>query len=244
MSGVFIGFLFMSRSNRLFEVIQLLRATSQPMTADTLALKLEVSSRTIYRDIASLQAMQTPIEGERGIGYIMRKGYDLPPLNFDVEEVEALRVGLLLLSRTGDSALQQAAKRIYGKVDALHGPVDWLHVSPQGAPQDRLDLGCVSISILRSAIRDEEKLKLNYQDEASKQTIRNIRPIALVYHYDCVLLAGWCELRGALRHFRTDRIYGCEKLKEHFTGESDTLRGLWLEQRDRDGTTLTITNIE
>jgi predicted DNA-binding transcriptional regulator YafY len=91
--------LVMSRSTRLFEFIQILRAAPRPITADHLALKLEVSTRTIYRDIASLQAIQTPIDGEAGIGYMMRRGYDLPPLNFDQEEIEALRVGLLLLSR-------------------------------------------------------------------------------------------------------------------------------------------------
>jgi len=100
----------MRRSNRLFEIIQILRSAGRPMTADALAQKLEVSTRTIYRDISALQMMSTPIEGEPGIGYVMRRGYDLPPLNFDLEEIEALRVGLALLSRTGDSALQRAAR--------------------------------------------------------------------------------------------------------------------------------------
>lgn len=102
------------------------------MTAEFLARQLEVSTRTIYRDISALQIMNTPIDGEPGIGYMMRKGYDLPPLNFDMEEIEALRVGLALLSRTGDSALQRAAQRIHEKVDALHGTADWLRVAPWG----------------------------------------------------------------------------------------------------------------
>ena len=122
----------MSRSNRLFEIIQILRSSTTPITAEELAEKLEVSPRTIYRDIVSLQSMQTPIEGEAGIGYMMRRGYDLPPLNFDQEEIEALRVGLLLLSRTGDSMLQKAAERIFEKVDVLHGPADWLQVTSWG----------------------------------------------------------------------------------------------------------------
>lgn len=122
----------MARSDRLFEIIQVLRAISRPVTAEELATKLEVSTRTIYRDIATLQSRQTPIEGEAGVGYMMRRGYDLPPLNFNQEEIEALRVGLLLLSRTGDTMLQKAASRIFEKVDALHGPADWLQVSPWG----------------------------------------------------------------------------------------------------------------
>lgn len=218
----------MSRSNRLFEIIQILRSAPRPITAVDLAQKLAVSTRTIYRDIASLQSMHTPIEGEPGIGYMMRRGYDLPPLNFDQEEIEALRVGLLLLSRTGDSMLQQAANRIFEKVDVLHGAADWLQVTPWGAPTDDAELGCVSISMLREVIRDEHKLKLTYRDEKQVETQRIVRPIALSYRSTCIWLAAWCELRNGLRHFRTDRIHGCDKLDEQFIGQSDVLRELWL----------------
>ena len=224
----------MSRSNRLFEIIQILRSSTTPITAEELAEKLEVSPRTIYRDIVSLQSMQTPIEGEAGIGYLMRRGYDLPPLNFDQEEIEALRVGLLLLSRTGDSMLQKAAERIFEKVDVLHGPADWLQVTSWGAPADDPELGCVSISMLREAIRDEHKLSVSYRDEKDDVTQRTIRPIALSYRATCILLAGWCELRSGLRHFRTDRIYACEKLQEQFSGQGDVLRDLWLTSYKSD----------
>jgi predicted DNA-binding transcriptional regulator YafY len=224
----------MSRSTRLFEIIQILRAAARPITADHLALKLEVSTRTIYRDIASLQAMQTPIDGEAGIGYMMRRGYDLPPLNFDQEEIEALRVGLLLLSRTGDSMLQKAAARIFEKVDVLHGPADWLQVTPWGAPNDDPERGCVSISMLREAIRDEHKLELTYRDENDIETLRIVRPIALSYRSTCILLAGWCELRTGLRHFRTDRVYGCNKLDDQFVGQGHVLRELWLTSYRED----------
>lgn len=220
----------MQRSNRLFEIIQILRAAAGPVRADDLARDLEVSTRTIYRDIATLQAMRTPIEGAPGIGYMMRKGYDLPPLNFDPEETEALRVGLALLSRTGDSALQRAARRIHEKIDALHCPADWLQVAPWGAPRDDPERGCVPVSLLRDAIRGERKLRLTYRDGDGRETGRVIRPVALIYHLDCVLLAGWCELRGAFRHFRTDRIYDCQALDDTFAGQSATLRAIWLEQ--------------
>lgn len=219
----------MPRTDRLFEIIQILRASKRPLTADAMAERLEVSTRTIYRDIATLQMMQTPIEGEAGIGYVMRRGYDLPPLNFDQEEIEALRVGLLLLARTGDSHLEKAASRIFQKVDALHGPADWLQVSPWGAPMDDPDRGCVSISSLRSAIRNESKLRILYRDETGNETRRVVKPFALSYRSSCILLAGWCELRGGLRHFRTDRIYKCEPLDEGFAGEGEILRRLWLE---------------
>ena len=120
----------MNRSNRLFEIIQILRAAPHPVTAAALAEMLEVSIRTVYRDIAALQAARTPVEGAPGLGYVMRRGYDLPPLNFDDEETEALRVGLAMLTRTGDSALQGAARRICDKIEALRTPVDWLQVAP------------------------------------------------------------------------------------------------------------------
>ena len=219
----------MPRSNRLFEIIQILRAEQAPVTAQVLAEKLEVSPRTIYRDIAALQAMRTPIEGEAGIGYLMRGGYDLPPLNFDSEEIEALRVGLAMLARTGDSGLQRAAMRIHQKIDALHGPADWLQVSPWGAPNDDPSRGCVSIAALRAAIRDAHKLRLTYRDENEHSSERTVRPVALVYHLQSAMVAAWYELRGGFRHFRTDRIYACEVLPERFADQAAPLRTLWAE---------------
>lgn len=223
----------MNRSNRLFEIIQIFRAARRPLTAVDLAEKLEVSTRTIYRDIVALQSMQVPIEGEAGIGYMMRRGYDLPPLNFDLEEVEALRVGLAMLVRTGDSALQRAAQRVHGKIEALHGPADWLQVAPWGAPSDNPDQGCVSIAMLRAAIRDEQKIHITYgpgDAPACDQIARTVRPIALVYHVECVMVAAWCELRGAFRHFRTDRIHQCTVIDQYFIAQGATLRALWQDQ--------------
>lgn len=222
----------MFRSDRLFELIQILRAAPRPVTADALAAKLEVSTRTIYRDIAALQARRVPIDGAAGLGYMMRRGYDLPPLNFDGEEVEALRVGLAMLARTGDTSLQQAAKRVCDKIEALHGPSDWLHVAPWGARPDDPAQGCVSIAALRGAIRSAQKLRLRYIDDKAQETTRKVRPVAVVYHLSCVMLAGWCEMRSGFRHFRTDRIHDCIFLEEHFTGEAAVLRNLWKEAED------------
>src|SRR5215470_19763004 len=106
----------MGRSNRMFEVIQVLRAARKPLTAQEIAERLEVNKRTIYRDIAALQAMRIPIEGEAGVGYVMRRGFDLPPLMFDADEVEAIVVGLALLRRTGDAGLQMAAESVAAKI--------------------------------------------------------------------------------------------------------------------------------
>lgn len=224
----------MSRSTRLFEIIQMLRAADAPVTADQLAEKLEVSTRTVYRDIAELQAQRTPIEGEAGVGYLMRRGYDLPPLNFDAEEVEALWVGLSMLARTGDSHLQRAAQRICDKIDALHCPADWLQVSTWGAPTDDPAKGCIPVASYREAIRAEQKLRITYVNGAGERSERVIRPVALIYHIECTMLAGWCELRGGFRHFRTDRIWACEDTGQSFRGQGSSLRDLWNEQERID----------
>ena len=222
----------MERIPRMFEVIQMLRSANRPVRAEELAEALEVSVRTIYRDVASLQAMKIPVEGEAGIGYVMRRGYDLPPLNFDQEEIEALRVGLQLLARTGDSALQKAAMRISAKIDALQTSDHTLHVAPWGVPMDDPDQGCVSLSTVRDAIRSARKLRLTYRSGDETETIRIVRPVAIVYHLECVMIAAWCELRGAFRHFRQDRIWGCDALEESFEGQAGALRSLWMEQED------------
>ncbi|MEL7115089.1 MAG: YafY family protein [Pseudomonadota bacterium] len=220
----------MHRSTRLFEIIQILRASAKPLRAEDLGEQLEVSTRTIYRDIGALQGMGTPIEGEAGIGYIMRRGYDLPPLNFDQEEIEALHVGLSMLTRSGDSSLQRAAQRICDKIEDLRGSADWLQVAPWGPLIDDPALGCVSKADLRAAIRSEQKLRITYRNEDDVETTRIVRPIALVYHIEAVMLAAWCEMRSGFRHFRTDRIWACDMLDDHFHGQSAVLREMWQDK--------------
>ncbi len=107
----------MRRTDRLFEIIQILRSENRVITANEIAARLEVSTRTIYRDIQTLQSMRTPIEGEAGIGYLMRQGYDLPALNFSADEIEAIVVGLSLVAQTGDKGLQRAAQQVSHTID-------------------------------------------------------------------------------------------------------------------------------
>lgn len=220
----------MHRVNRMFEIIQLLRASGRPVRAENLAEQLEVSKRTIYRDVSALQAMRIPIDGEAGVGYMMRRGYDLPPLNFDSEEVEALRVGLAMLNRTGDSALKKAAERISKKIDALHCADSRIQVAPWGAPLDDPDKGCVSKSMVRAAIRNSRKLKILYQCPDKEKSERVIRPLAIIYHLEVVMIAAWCESRGAFRHFRMDRIWDCHEMDEEFSDQAEALLSLWEEQ--------------
>src|SRR5580693_4879288 len=106
----------MRRSDRLFDVIQALRTARKPMTAAALAERLEVTVRTIYRDVATLQARRVPIEGAAGLGYMLRRGFDLPPLMFTTDEIDAIAVAMRMLHRTGDRGLQSAAESVLSKV--------------------------------------------------------------------------------------------------------------------------------
>lgn len=213
----------MSKSTRLFEIIQILRAATDPVLAQDMANTLEVSVRTIYRDIASLQAMQTPIYGEAGIGYVMRKGYDLPPLSLDVEEAEAIAIGLSLIARIGDPDLWRAAGRASRKLVGVAPGTRNLVASSSGIEAT----SAVNLRKLRGAIREECKVALSYRDIDGRDTDRVIWPIVLIYYVDAVMVAGWCELRQGFRHFRLDRVQRWNTLEERFTGRGAALLDEW-----------------
>lgn len=225
----------MGRSSRLFEIIQMLRQASGPVSARAMANALEVSQRTVYRDVVALQAMRVPIEGEAGVGYVMQAGFDLPPLMFTAEEIEAIAVGLSLIGRTGDAALLAAASRVNQKIAAvIPGAIDihpnglGLHVSHWNA----IPRAFVDYHVMRQAIREERKLRLSYTDAGGRGSERTVRPIALVYYVDSVLLAAWCELREDFRHFRVDRITSCGPVESVFKGEGKALRSRWHAQHE------------
>lgn len=213
----------MSRSARLFEVIQLLRNAEGPILAREIADALEISIRTVYRDIASLQAMQTPILGEPGVGYVMRKGYDLPPINFDVDEAEAISVGLSLIARTGDPGLWRAAGRASRKLHEAAPGTRRLVTSAWGVES----VTTVNLTELRRAIRNERKMKIAYRDVEGRHTTRTIWPLVLVYYVDTAMIAAWCEMREDLRHFRLDRVESSVVLTEDFEGLGDALIEQW-----------------
>lgn len=213
------------RAGRMFEIIQLLRGAKHPLTAAQMADALEVTKRTIYRDIATLQARRVPIEGEAGIGYVMRAGFDLPPVNFDVEEAEAITVGLSMIARTGDKGLERAARRAAQKLSEATRLSETVYASNWGpdVPES------VDMSLLRDAIRAERKLDLSYEDVNGAQTRRTIRPVAVIYYSDAIVLAAWCELRNDFRHFRPDRFLSIDVLAQDFAGKGDALRRAWAE---------------
>lgn len=220
----------MSRSVRLFEIIQLLRNAEAPLTASRIAEHLEVTARTVYRDVAALQAMRVPIEGAAGIGYIMRPGFDLPPLMFTSEEVEAIIVGLALLGRTGDADLEAAADGAARKIGAVLPAERGRELSDRPLYASRwhaIPGSRVEPRALRRAVREEQKLRLSYADVEGRITERTVLPLAVVYHIESVVLAAWCELRADFRHFRLDRMAGCQPTGERFAGRGPRLREQW-----------------
>lgn len=215
----------MRRTDRLFETIQLLRAAKGPLRAAEIAAALEVSTRTVYRDIAALQAMRTPILGEAGVGYVMRRGYDLPPVNFDAEEAEAVAVGLALIARIGDPGLLAAAGRAARKLSEAAPRTAALLTSAWGAqPPERADL-----SLIRHAIRSERSLEIVYRRADGETSRRRILPLALIYFIESAVLVAWCELRGDFRHFRPDRMAACRLGESGFRGRGEALRRRWDE---------------
>jgi predicted DNA-binding transcriptional regulator YafY len=224
----------MHRADRLFELIQELRAARGPVTAAQLAQRLDVTPRTIYRDVASLQGMRVPIDGEAGIGYVMRRGYDLPPLMFTAEEVEAITVGLNLLVRTGDTGLQASARSVAAKI-AMVLPLEQtalthsaLQVSDWGIPTPDLDMG-----VIRQSVRDEVALRIHYTDVDNKTSKRTILPLAITYHAEVIVIAAWCESRKDFRHFRADRIARCDETGKSFKDRGHELRQRWYRENDQ-----------
>lgn len=221
----------MRKASRLFEIIQVLRLARGVVTAAELAERLEVTVRSIYRDIAALQAMRVPIEGERGLGYILRPGFDLPPLMFTAEETEAIVLGLALLGRTGDEALNAVAQSVNRKIAAavpepLRRSLQSRALYAWGAKAIAPD--AIDLSLVRQAIRDEQVLALTYRDAEGRETARAIRPVALIYYSQTMTLVGWCEMRQAIRNFRLDRIIACVAEQRHFRGDGDRLRQAWI----------------
>jgi predicted DNA-binding transcriptional regulator YafY len=230
----------MRRADRLFDIIQTLRTTAHPVTAAALADKLEVTVRTVYRDIAALQASRVPIEGAAGLGYVLRRGFDLPPLMFTTEEIDAIAVGARLVRRLRDPKLQAAAESVLGKLTEVvpqalcsHLAGTPYYVSEGSAPA----APGVDLSEVRAAIHDTRKLAIAYVDEDGRRTRRTVWPLAMAYYVDVTLIGAWCELRNDFRHFRIDRILSSQVLDDRFPAESGKLMAEWLALRkDRHDT--------
>src|SRR5262249_29766555 len=200
------------RADRLFQIIQLLRRRRGGATATLLAERLEVSERTIYRDVAALVASGTPIDGEAGVGYRMRAEYDLPPLMFDRDEIQSLVLGARVVQRFGDAALAQASTRVLAKIAAVL-PKDLEAVLARAslvavgreAPDAVSDL----LALAREALLGRRKLHLRYRDAQERDSERVVRPLGAFLWPQGWSVAAWCELRRDFRSFRLDRMTSC-----------------------------------
>jgi predicted DNA-binding transcriptional regulator YafY len=220
----------MSRSERLLALIQVLRRHRRPVSGATLAAELGVSLRTLYRDIAALQAQGADIEGEAGIGYVMRPGFMLPPLMFSDEEIEALVLGSRWVAKQGDPRLARAAGDALAKVAAVL-PAD-LRADLEGStllvgPSRKSPAGGVDLAVIRQAIRTERKLAISYRDAKETRTKRVIWPFALGFLDRARIVVAWCELREGFRHFHADRILRAEEMDQRYPRRRAALLKEW-----------------
>lgn len=199
----------MSRAERLLELLQILRCHRQPVNGRALASELGISIRTLYRDIAALQAQGASIDGEPGLGYVLRPGFTLPPLMFSEDEIEALVLGSRWVADRGGARLGAAARNALVKIGAVL-PADLRDELDASAllvgPGERVIAGDAELAAIRKAIRSERKLGITYLDHDATETRRTIWPFALGFFDRVRVVAAWCELREGFRHFRADQI--------------------------------------
>lgn len=217
----------MRRADRLFLIIHALRGRRTALPARSLADTLGVSLRTVYRDVADLQVSGVPIEGEAGVGYVLRKGADIPPLMFNADELEALVVGTRFVRAFGGLRLGRAASAALLKIDAVLPP----ELRERGrrtrifAPEldNRLEASGL-IDRLHEAVEARQVLRLDYRDKDGAVTRREVEPLCLAFWGGSWTLGAWCRLRGDFRSFRPDRIDGYAATGETF--QDDAVRGL------------------
>ena len=221
----------MRRADRLFQIIQVLRRYSRPVTADTIAVELETSKRTIYRDIATLMAQRVPIRGEAGIGYVLDSGFDMPPLMLTSDEVEAAVLGAQWVRARGDPALARAAEDLIAKLAAtvpvgLRALVlEPVVITPPGGTEAH---GVVDIAQLRLWCQRGRKLTISYVDDGGRSSERTIWPFMVGYRDAVRMAIAWCESREDFRMFRIDRIVAVEFLDVQYKDRPATLRRRWL----------------
>jgi predicted DNA-binding transcriptional regulator YafY len=227
-----------SRSARLLELLQALRGRRQPVTAAELAKSLEVSERTIYRDIATLVARGAPIAGEAGVGYVLKPGLFLPPLMFSVDEVEAIMLGLRYVDQRGDAVLTGAAASALAKIGAVlpaEGQAALAAPLTMPGPSPRFPDNAVPLTVLRAAIRAQHRLAIAYVDGEGRQSDRTVWPVQLGFMDNARVLGAWCEQRQDFRTFRTDRILSAAEGDRYPARRIDLLRDLRAHLQAKDG---------
>lgn len=223
----------MSRADRLLRLVQLLRRQRAPVSAAVLAQELEVSARSIYRDVETLRAQGAGIEGEAGVGYVLKPGFLLPPLMFSDEELEALMLGLRLAAEHGDTGLENAAAEVVAKLRAvlpkdlqsLVSATGLLAGTARARPHEAIELAEV-----RRALRLERKARIEYTDQRGTTSTRVIWPVALGFFERARVVVGWCEARDDFRSFRADRIARWTTLATGFPQRRTALLKAWRER--------------
>jgi predicted DNA-binding transcriptional regulator YafY len=213
----------MRRADRLFQIVQLMRG-GRLVTARKLAEKLEISDRTVYRDIRDLQASGVPIDGEAGVGYVLRHGFELPPLMFSRSEIEAIVLGTRMVEAWGGAQLAESAREALKKIGAVLPPdlrerVERTHLYAPGyrvpdAIRRRIDR-------LNDAIRGQQVAAIDYRREDGGASQRRIRPLGLYFWGGVWTVVAWCELRLDFRSFRVDRMDRLEVLDERFPSDPE-----------------------
>ncbi len=220
----------MRRADRLFQIIQVLRRSTRPLTAEAIAAELETSKRTVYRDIADLMAQRVPIRGEAGIGYVLDGGFDMPPLMLTTDEIEAAVLGAQWVAGWGDPALARAAQDLVAKIAAtvpagLRPFVLEPLVGTAPAWGNRVD--AIDVARLRAWCQAGRKIDLAYRDEQDRETRRVVWPFLVGYRETARMMVAWCEMRADFRMFRTDRVVEALFLDERYASRPGVLRARW-----------------
>lgn len=223
----------MSRAQRLLDLIQVLRRHRHPVSGATLAEATGVSLRTLYRDIELLKAEGAHIDGEAGVGYVLRPGFMLPPLMFSEEEIEALVLGSRWVHQRADRALADAAANVLAKIGAVL-PKDLRDTLDESGlligPGDPIAAGDAQLPKIRQAIRTERKIGLSYRDNNGADSKRTIWPFALSFFEKVRVVVAWCELREDFRHFRTDRIVTLNMTEKRYPRRRQAMLKEWRER--------------
>ena len=227
----------MSRAERLLALVQALRRRRRPVSGAELAAELDVSLRTIYRDIQALIGQGAPIDGEAGIGYVLRPGFVLPPLMFSDEEIEALVLGARMAATRADERLARAAEDALAKIAAVLPPdlsdrMEAIGLIAGFSRPERPD--GVDLSTLRTAIRNETRVAFSYVNEQGVASTRTVWPITLAFFDRARVLTAWCELRTDFRHFRTDRISDAVDLAERYPRRRRVLLKEWRDAENAE----------
>lgn len=222
----------LSRAERLLNLMEEFRRHRRPVSGSDLAQAMGVSIRTLYRDIASLRSLGADVEGEPGIGFVLRSGFVLPPVMFSAEEVDALVLGARWVAGRADKSLAEAARNAMARLIAvmpneLVDRVAAQHLLVGPGAQDLHET--IDVPAVRRAIHREQKLRIHYSDSAANASQRVIWPFLLSYFDGGRLISAWCELRSDIRHFRTDRIARLEELGERYPRRRHDLVKLWQE---------------